>query len=374
MAFMPFKPPPDLNRPVKVIDFFSGCGGTSAGLRSSGMEIALGIDHDHDAAETFRANFPEAAFILADIRILPTRALDEQIANLGDNPLLFSACAPCQPFSKQRGLPLTRGDKRVGLLGQLLRFVKRYRPELLFIENVPRINDGDFLNWEFDRFTRTLEKLHYSIERRIFDSQSYGVPQKRSRLVLIASRLGPISFPAETHGPSAANPNYSTVREWIEDLPVIAAGEQHPDIPNHRASILSQLNLLRIRSTPEGGGWRNWPVALVPPCHRYGFRGYSDVYGRMKWDAPASGLTTRCISYSNGRFGHPKQDRAISVREAACLQTFPRDFVFTGNLSSTAKQVGNAVPVLVAERFGDNFQSHVAEISNTIYNRHANKD
>ena len=362
------RPLPDLRMPIKVFDFFSGCGGTSAGLRAAGMEIALGIDNDVDAALTFQANFPETVFLNADIRRLPTRALDNLVSDVDGSPLLFSACAPCQPFSKQRGVPLAPGDKRVGLLDQFLRFAKRYRPELLFIENVPRINDGDFLNWEFDRFTRTLEKLHYSIERRIFDSQSYGVPQKRSRLVLIASRLGPISFPAETHGPSAANPNYSTVREWIEDLPVIAAGEQHPNIPNHRASFLSPLNLIRIQSTPEGGGWRNWPVELVPSCHRNGFRGYSDVYGRMKWDAPATGLTTRCISYSNGRFGHPDQDRAISVREAACLQTFPRDFIFTGNLNSMAKQVGNAVPVLLAQRFGYNFRSHVAEIANSIYN------
>lgn len=357
---MPIRPTVDLDRPINVIDFFSGCGGTSAGLRFSGMDIALGIDQDFDAAETFRANFPEALFMLADIRKLPTRALAGLIANLGNSPLLFSACAPCQPYSKQSGTPPVRGDKRVGLLGQLLRFVKRYRPELLFIENVPKIHDGGFLNWEFERFKRAVEHLGYSIELRVINSRSYGVPQKRSRLVLIASRLGPIYFPTETHGPAMSNPEYSTVRDWIEDFPAIAAGEQHGEIPNHRAAFLSDLNLIRIRSTPEGGGWKDWPIELVPECHRSGFIGYSDVYGRMRWDAPASGLTTRCISYSNGRFGHPSQDRAISVREAASLQTFPRNFLFTGNLNSMAKQVGNAVPVLLAQRFGDNFRSHVA--------------
>ena len=311
---MRFRPPPDLNKPVQVFDFFSGCGGTSAGLKAAGMEIALGIDLDEDAAETFHTNFPEASFMKADIRKLPTRALERSIADIEDHPLLFSACAPCQPYSKQRGKPIAPGDKRVGLLGQLVRFIKRYDPELLFIENVPRINDGGFLMWQFERFTRALQKLRYAVEVSVVDSRSYGVPQKRARLVLIASRLGSISFPSPTHGPNSPNTMYSNVREWIEDLPEISAGERHEEVPNHRAALLSELNLTRIRLTPEGGGWRDWPAALVPECHRNGFVGYSDVYGRMRWDAPASGLTTRCISYSNGRFGHPSQDRAISVR------------------------------------------------------------
>ena len=141
------------------------------------------------------------------------------------------------------------------------------------------------------------------------------------------------------------------------------AGQEDPNVYNHRAASLSPLNLSRLRSTPEGGGWRDWPEELRPACHRNGFSGYTDVYGRMRWDAPASGLTTRCISYSNGRFGHPSQDRAISVREAASLQTFPLNFIFTGSLNSMAKQVGNAVPVLLARRFGENFRSLVAQFS-----------
>lgn len=360
------RPSPNVSNPIKVFDFFSGCGGTSAGLRSAGMEIVLGIDNDNDAANTFTFNFPEASFLNVDIRRLPTRAIDGLIAEAKGSLILFSACAPCQPYSKQRSSPIEVGDKRNGLLGQLLRFIKRHRPDLIFVENVPGMHNGSHLNWEFSRFQQAIKKLKYSVDCKIISSQDYGVPQKRKRLILVASRIGPISFPEKTHGPGTANPNYASVRQWIGDFPPIVAGQEHPNVQNHRAASLSPLNLLRLQSTPEGGGWRDWPEELRPACHRNGFSGYTDVYGRMKWDSPSSGLTTRCISYSNGRFGHPSQERAISVREAASLQTFPLDFMFTGNLNSMAKQVGNAVPVLLAQRFGDNFRSHIARTLQTI--------
>ena len=150
------------------------------------------------------------------------------------------------------------------------------------------------------------------------------------------------------------------MRDWIGDLPKIAAGETHPTIPDHRAAGLSAQNLKRIRATREGGGNRDWPDELRLKCHEDA-TGYSDVYGRMSWDRPASGLTTRCISYSNGRFGHPEQDRAISVREAACLQTFPMDFQFAGSLSSMARQIGNAVPVRLAKAVGRHVAKHLAQ-------------
>jgi DNA (cytosine-5)-methyltransferase 1 len=149
------------------------------------------------------------------------------------------------------------------------------------------------------------------------------------------------------------------VREWISGFPPIAAGETYAEIPNHRAARLSELNLERIRATPPGGGRFDWPEELMLTCHLGEYNGHTDVYGRMHWDRPASGLTTRCISLSNGRFGHPEQDRAISVREAASIQTFADDFVFFGSLNSMARQVGNAVPVLVAEVFGRYFLTHI---------------
>ena len=328
-------------------------------MRAAGMEVVLAIDNDRDASRTFQANFPTARVHVVDVRHLPTRSLDAAVLSAGSHPLLFSACAPCQPFSKQRKTTSTDGDKRLGLLGEFLRFVKRYRPELLFIENVPGVARGELPQRAFDRFTQTIARLGYTSEYRVVRAQHYGVPQRRSRLFLLASRLALVGFPNPTHGPGTPTPHYSTVRDWIGDFPPLEAGTAHPLIPNHRAAALSPLNMKRLRATPEGGSWTDWPRHLVPQCHKDGAGGYSDVYGRMLWDAPATALTTRCISYSNGRFGHPDQHRAISVREAASLQTFPASFTFTGSLNAQARQVGNAVPVLLSQRFGEHLANHI---------------
>ena len=213
----------------------------------------------------------------------------------------------------------------------------------------------------FDEFVRALKHHGYHVEHEIIASQDYGVPQMRRRLILIASRLGPISLPPKTHGPDTTHPDFAAVREWIGYLPPIEMGETHPDDPIHRAARLSELNCKRIRALSEGQNRSHWPDELKLRCHTNGYGGHTDVYGRMCWSRPATGLTTRCISLSNGRFGHPEQDRALSVREAARLQTFPMDFVFEGNLASMARQIGNAVPVLLAQRFGEHFNAHIQE-------------
>jgi DNA (cytosine-5)-methyltransferase 1 len=197
-----------------------------------------------------------------------------------------------------------------------------------------------------------LAELKYAVDVRVIDCRDFGVPQRRNRLVLLASKLGPIILPSGTYGTGRQNSSFTTVRDWIGNLPPIRAGEEHPSVLHHRAASLSPLNLRRIRATPEGGGREHWPQGLLARCHRGGYGGHIDVYSRLSWDLWSSGLTTRCISYSNGRFGHPDQDRALSVREAALLQTFPAEFTFTGSLNSMARQIGNAVPVLLAEALG----------------------
>jgi len=169
-------------------------------------------------------------------------------------------------------------------------------------------------------------------------------------------------LPAATHGLKNGLHPYSTVWEWIGDLPAIPAGGRDDGTRNHQAAALSARNLRRISSTPEGGDRRDWPEHLILPCHE-GHKGHTDVYGRLSRDRPASTLTTRCISLSNGRFGHPTQDRALSVREAACLQTFPREFAFEGGLASMAVQIGNAVPVELARKFGETINEHVDSIA-----------
>ena len=304
------RPSIDLKRPLRVLDFFCGCGGSSAGLQASGMEIAFGLDNDLDAARTFQTNFPDAAFMCADIASVPASALDDVVAASAKHPLLFNACAPCQPFSRQRNYAAAPDDGRLGLLDHFSRFLRRFRPELIFVENVPGLRDGILGGDVFERLIQTLGELGYSTSHQIVRSQDYGVPQRRARLVLIASVFGQIAFPAPTHGDGARYTEYATVSEWIGGLPAISAGETHPLIPSHRAASLSPLNLRRVQATPPGGGWRDLPPELMPASRRSGFGGFTDVYGRLAWDAPAPALTTRCISYSNGRFGHPNQDRA----------------------------------------------------------------
>lgn len=339
---------------INVFDFFSGCGGTSQGFQDAGLNPVFALDFDQDASNTYKHNFKDVHVKTIDIRHFPTKRLLPLISQLGDAPTLFCGCAPCQPFTKQN-TDKPQHDKRVNLLTSFGRFVHAYLPHYIFIENVPGFQ-GVNVDSPLLKFCTLIEKLGYIHRVKIIEAQDYGVPQCRRRLVLIASRVAPLEFPAPTHGPDAGV-NYSTVRDWIAGLPPLSAGESHPDVPNHRAASLAPINQLRIRSTPPEQDRRAWPKELQLNCHR-NHSGHTDVYGRMKWDAPASGLTTKCISLSNGRYGHPEQHRAISVREAACLQTFPRHFEFFGSLQSQARQIGNAVPAKLAEVFGRHFSAH----------------
>ena len=346
---------------VQVYDFFAGCGGASCGFRAAGMKIAFALDHDVDARTSFEANFPDAHFEFADIRKVSVDAVRSRVEDERSNPVLFSGCAPCQPFTRQNtALPKLNQDERVPLLAHFANMVERFRPDLVFVENVPGLQKLNADSQPFGGFLRRLDGAGYEVNYRPITLAKYGIPQSRRRLVLVGSRHGTIDLPEETHGPGSSNEGYATVRDWISHLPPIRAGEEHREVPNHRAANLSARNLERIEATPEGGGNRDWPEHLRLQCHK-GFSGYSDVYGRMSWDAPASGLTTRCTSYSNGRFGHPEQDRALSIREAACLQTFPEDFIFEGSMASMARQIGNAVPVRLAKLIGYKFIEHLKD-------------
>lgn len=328
---------------IDVFDFFSGCGGTSSGFQELGLNIKLAIDIDADAIKTFKANFPEAITIQSDIRNIKPNDLEE-IIQPRENPILFCGCAPCQPFSKQNR-QRSINDSRINLLDEFAKFVEAWLPEYIFVENVPGMQKKAAKSETFQKFLELLTKLNYQFDTKVVEAQWFGVPQKRTRLVLIASRIHKVSIPAPTHG-FGLKP-FSTLSDWISDLPEISHGETCFSDPDHFSLKLSPMNLERIKNTPEGGGRESWPEHLILECHK-GYKGHSDVYGRLSWNKPAVGLTTRCISYSNGRFGHPSQDRALSLREAACLQTFPKNFRFFGNKSSRARQVGNAVPPLMA--------------------------
>jgi DNA (cytosine-5)-methyltransferase 1 len=361
--------------PIKVFDFFAGCGGTSKGFSNAGLETVFAVDSDQQAAQTLSKNFghinirldyqynediPLKAgdYPVCKIQDLPTQALQPIIDVCTGHALLFSGCAPCQPFSRQKTI-LPDDDDRVVLLDEFLRFVKYYLPEYIFVENVPGMQNVVGKNGPFDRFIKFLDENKYFYNYDVVASKKYGVPQTRRRLILIASKLIDIEFPEETHGPGTKNLKYSNSRDWIDDLPELRAGEIDKHDSVHRAASLSKTNLQRIIATPIGGDRRDWPEHLWLNCHMNGYEGHTDVYGRMKWDEPATALTTKCHSLSNGRFGHPEQHRAISIREAACLQTFDRDYKFVGGLISMARQIGNAVPVLLAKHFGENFSQNL---------------
>lgn len=346
---------------IKVFDFFSGCGGTSKGLSLAGFDIVFGMDVDKDSSETFKLNFPNSIYINEDIRTVKENVIEEYINELrkDENFILFSGCAPCQPFSKQNKNKGSN-DPRVDLLGEFSRFVRYYVPDLILIENVPGLQKFNINDGPFSEFIECINKQGYKYTYGVIPALWFGVPQTRERLVLLASKHFTPSLPEKiTDG--VITP-FSTVRDWIAGYPKIQAGEQHEELPDHVSAKLSALNIERIKATPEGKGRESWPAHLILECHKK-YKGHTDVYGRLSWDKPASGLTTKCISYSNGRFGHPEQDRALSVREAASLQTFPIDYKFSGSLLSKARQIGNAVPPKMAEALGNHLS---ASLKNTL--------
>lgn len=368
---------------IKVYDFFSGCGGTSAGLRDAGMEIKLGIDFDGYAQKTFRRNFPEADFICKDINDIKPEDLEPYIEKNPErkHKILFTGCAPCQPFSvlnrwrkveestdneielERRAERDAKQKKKEGLLLEFIRFIRYYLPDFIFVENVPGFQKISDKYGPFAELLKVLDELGYKYPKpKIVEMHKYGVPQRRRRIILIASRLDEIQYPKETNDGKVVP--YTTVFDTIggeNALPEIAAGERHPEIANHQSAGLSELNLKRIKALSQGDNRLDLPDKLKLNCHkgRDGF--HTDVYGRLFWHEPATGLTTRCTSLSNGRFGHPEQNRAISAREAARLQTFSDNFVFEGGINAASRQIGNAVPVLLAHKFGDKFVEHLRQ-------------
>ena len=274
-----------------------------------------------DAAASYRLNFPDATVLERDIRKVSVDEVREEFSEVQGAVRLFAGCAPCQPFAGLKNGAPARGPD-AGLLLNFFEFVDALLPELVFVENVP----GAKGQKAFTEFKKNLPQ-EYTSTQAIISSADYGVPQTRHRFVLLASRLGEIELPSPTHGDGASE-RHVTVRDSIHDLPEVQAGHVHPEFPDHRAMRLSRLNLERIRNTPEGGDRRNWPKRLWVDCHKQEHVAHTDTYGRLSWDKPAPTLSTRCISYSNGRYGHPDstQDRALTVREAARLQTFPDEF------------------------------------------------
>lgn len=337
---------------IIAIDFFCGAGGITKGMADAGIQVIKGIDNDLKAKETYEKNNPGSKFLHADVRKISAQDVMKGI-DRGDKKLLFVACAPCQTFSQLNKNSINRrkifgGDPKDSLIESFSRIVKDVVPDYVFIENVPQFSDSK--NKYFESLQKTLKKKGYQFDFAHVNAKDYGVPQNRRRFVLLASRDGLVNFPSIGFGPGKKP--YVTVRETISKYPRIKAGKEHAEIPNHVTRRITSLNLDRLKYVPKNGGTRkNWPKSLILDCHRKK-PGYTDTYGRMAWNAPAPTMTCKCTSLSNGRFGHPSQNRAISVREAAAIQTFPDDYIFYGTLSDMTKHVGNAVPVAMAREFG----------------------
>lgn len=330
-----------------AVDFFCGAGGLTRGFLNAGVSVVAGIDNNANCKRTYETNNKPAKFIHADVSKMSAAELAPYIGTIPKEELIFVGCAPCQPFSKQRRTIAHKGNAHT-LLEHFGRLVEHVKPGYVVIENVPGIARIPG-NSTYRRFLRRLSSLSYEVDKGPLDAKRFGVPQTRNRWVVIASRIVKPNLPRPTHGPGLLD--FVTVRVAISHYPSLAAGETSVAVPNHRAASVSSKNLERLRATPrDGGGRLEWPEDLVLKCHRGEYDGHSDVYGRMRWDSPAPALTCKCFSISNGRYGHPVQDRAISFREAARLQSFSDDYIFYGpSHREIGAQIGNAVPVRLAE-------------------------
>jgi DNA (cytosine-5)-methyltransferase 1 len=228
------------------------------------------------------------------------------------------------------------------------------------MENVPAIASFKLKSVLSD-FVNTLKSENYEVSYKVVYCPNYGVPQTRKRMVLLASRLGKIELIPPTH----SKDNYVTVKDTIGNLPTLAAGESCPTDPLHRCRALSPLNMQRMLATPYGGSWKDWPEKLLLKCHKKeGGKSFGSVYGRMVWEEPAPTMTTLCTGIGNGRFGHPEQNRAISAREAALIQTFPTSYKFFPDeqkvsLSKASRYIGNAVPPRLGEVIAESIKQHI---------------
>ena len=341
---------------IKVIDLFCGIGGLSNGFFQEGFNVVAGYDTDASCKYAYETN-NNAQFHTEDL----TNVKGKELKRLyGDSLKILVGCAPCQPFSSYSFKVKRKDEKKVNLLYTFSRLIKEVRPTIVSMENVPQLMDFNKSSI-FQDFCKDLEAMGYSVSFSVVFCPDYGIPQRRRRLVLLASKLGDIQILPKTHTPD----NYVTVQDVISSLPPIGAGDVCTTDPLHRARSLSDLNIKRIQATKEGGGWRDWPDDLVLQCFKKeSGRTYVSVYGRMKWNEPAPTMTTQCTGLGNGRFGHPEQDRAISLREAAIFQTFPEYYQFAENNNITnpsvvCRQIGNAVPPMLGRVIARSIKEHL---------------
>lgn len=342
-----------------AIDLFCGIGGLTHGLRKSGIPVVAGFDIDASCAYAYERN-NNATFITADISCLSASSVNKYF--IANSTKILVGCAPCQPFSKYTQRYRKNGHKgnKWRLLDSFARIVSELHPEIVSMENVPELAAQSV----FNDFVNELKRNAYHVYWKIVFCPDYDVPQSRRRLVLLASRLGNIHLIKPFRTPDS----YLTVRDTIAKLPVLKAGEMNPEDVLHCATHLSEINLKRIQQSRQGGTWRDWDETLKLKCHKKkSGHTYSSVYGRMEWDKPAPTITTQFYGYGNGRFGHPEQDRALSLREGAMLQSFPQNYKFVEPGKRISKKelgvhIGNAVPVNLGKAIGESIKIHLQEM------------
>lgn len=317
----------------KAVDLFAGCGGLSEGMRRSGFDVRVAIEIDANAASAYKMNHPDTEVLQRDIYKVKAR---EVLELLGNGKLhLLAGCPPCQGFSSVRKLNRRRStrDKRNKLVMEYLRFVEELKPLTIMMENVPGIVDY----YLFRKLIRRLKELGYFIKFDIVNVKDYGVPQRRRRLVLVGSLLGQIDIAKPTN-------EMVTVREAIGSMETIDKTNDplHKIVVKHTEKIKRMLPMI----PKNGGGRKDLPEEYRLKCHSKEKVGFDDIYGRLRWDDYANTITGGCLNPSKGRFLHPEEDRVITPREAALIQTFPLDYKFPIGISKTslASMIGEALP------------------------------
>lgn len=346
-----------ISKKITAIDLFCGAGGLTKGLEKSDIVVNLGVDVDPACKYPYSEN-NSGIFIEKSV----TNISGDEIQRFfkKDSIRLLAGCAPCQTFSSHNK-KYNGSDDRWWLLLEFSRLIKEISPELVTMENVPGLLKTDV----FDSFKNTLYGLGYTVNYKIVNCSKYGLPQNRRRLVLMASKFGDIRLlePKEF-----TKKDTQTVRDAIGDLEPITAGGRSSIDSLHKSSNLTKLNLKRMRVSKPGGNWKDWSKALISDCHKKpSGKNFLGVYARMEWDKPSPTITTQFLGFSRGRFGHPEQDRALSLREGAILQGFPNNYKFTRKGEDPkntiiGRLIGNAVPVTLGHLIGKSIIKHVRDL------------
>jgi DNA (cytosine-5)-methyltransferase 1 len=342
---------------ASAIDLFCGIGGLSYGLKKAGIPVVAGIDVDSSCKYAFESNVG-GDFMALDIAELHGDDIKKKYWSDSEKIKILVGCAPCQPFSTHSNkFKIHKNAKKWRLIKSFQRIIDETDPDIVSMENVPNLANQKI----FKEFVSFLRQKNYFVWHSYVYCPDYGIPQKRRRLVLLASKWGEIRLITRTH----SEETYKTLQQAIGSLPSVEAGEICKSDPLHRTQRLSPINLRRIKASKPNGTWLDWDEELKLECHKRDTGNtYKAVYGRMSWSEPSSTITTQFYNYGTGRFGHPAQNRALTIREAAILQTFPIDYKFYEDendirLRKLSVFIGNAVPVDLGLVIGKSIQLHI---------------